>query len=260
MSAYIRKVEQSWNGYKTISVLAADNQELDSILIETSEDGLTYEKLYAVTGIGEYSRTVQTAIPVDQYEHGDTVYVRISAEDHAGNQSSEVLRAFIVDTQAPVPATASAYYGDEDVTVQWRSNQESDLIGYRVYRKTGETGSYQLISQRQAVEGQQEYACHDYNLSLGKTTYYYRIDAVDDCGNVASLVTNAVSIPDRSAPEPAISCDNTMEVGVEYRISAADSSDNSKVVSYHFDFGDGTESTQVNPVHVYQETGILPLR
>ena len=255
VSVYPESGTKLGNGYKTISVLAADNQELDSILIETSEDGLTYEKLYAVTGIGEYSRTVQTAIPVDQYEHGDTVYVRISAEDHAGNQSSEVLRAFIVDTQAPVPATASAYYGDEDVTVQWRSNQESDLIGYRVYRKTGETGSYQLISQRQAVEGQQEYACHDYNLSLGKTTYYYRIDAVDDCGNVASLVTNAVSIPDRSAPEPAISCDNTMEVGVEYRISAADSSDNSKVVSYHFDFGDGTESTQVNPVHVYQETG-----
>ena len=255
VSVYPESGTKLGNGYKTISVLAADNQELDSILIETSDDGLTYEKLYAVTGIGEYSRTVQTAIPVDQYEHGDTVYVRISAEDHAGNQSSEVLRAFIVDTQAPVPATASAYYGDEDVTIQWRSNQESDLIGYRVYRKTGETGSYQLISQRQAVEGQQEYACHDYNLSLGKTTYYYRIDAVDDCGNVASLVTNAVSIPDRSAPEPAISCDNTMEVGVEYRISAADSSDNSKVVSYHFDFGDGTESTQVNPVHVYQETG-----
>lgn len=259
VSVYPESGTKLGNGYKTISVLAADNQELDSILIETSEDGLTYEKLYAVTGIGEYSRTVQTAIPVDQYEHGDTVYVRISAEDHAGNQSSEVLRAFIVDTQAPVPATASAYYGDEDVTVQWRSNQESDLIGYRVYRKTGETGSYQLISQRQAVEGQQEYACHDYNLSLGKTTYYYRIDAVDDCGNVASLVTNAVSIPDRSAPEPAISCDNTMEVGVEYRISAADSSDNSKVVSYHFDFGDGTESTQVNPVHVYQETGTYTL-
>lgn len=255
VSVYPESGTKLGNGYKTISVLAADNQELYSILIETSDDGLTYEKLYAVTGIGEYSRTVQTAIPVDQYEHGDTVYVRISAEDHAGNQSSEVLRAFIVDTQAPVPATASAYYGDEDVTIQWRSNQESDLIGYRVYRKTGETGSYQLISQRQAVEGQQEYACHDYNLSLGKTTYYYRIDAVDDCGNVASLVTNAVSIPDRSAPEPAISCDNTMEVGVEYRISAADSSDNSKVVSYHFDFGDGTESTQVNPVHVYQETG-----
>ena len=255
VSVYPESGTKLGNGYKTISVLAADNQELDSILIETSEDGMTYEKLYAVTGIGEYSRTIQTTIPVDQYMHGDTVYVRVSAEDHAGNQSGEVIREFVVDTQAPVPATASASYSDEDVTVQWRSNQESDLIGYRVYRKTGETGSYQLISQRQAVEGQQEYACHDYNLSLGKTTYYYRIDAVDDCGNVASLVTNAVSIPDRSAPEPAISCDNTMEVGVEYRISAADSSDNSKVVSYHFDFGDGTESTQVNPVHVYQETG-----
>lgn len=255
VSVYPENGTRLGNGYKTISVLAVDNQELNSILIETSDDGEVYEKLYAVTGVDEHSRTIHTTIPVDQYMHGDTLYVRVSAEDHAGNQSGEVIREFVVDTQAPVPATASASYSDEDVTIQWRSNQESDLIGYRVYRKTGETGSYQLISQRQVVEGQQEYACHDYNLSLGKTTYYYRIDAVDDCGNVASLVTNAVSIPDRSAPKPVISCDNTMEAGVEYRISAANSSDNSKVVSYHFDFGDGTESTQVNPVHVYKETG-----
>ena len=261
VSVYPETESRIGAGYKTVSVLAADNNALDTILIEYSADGEAYSTLYKMESINACRKTVAATIPVAEFNDGAAVYVRVTAADKSGNQSKAAVTRYIVDAKAPAVVSASAVYEDESVFVNWTGNLEKDLIGYRVYRKTGVTGSYSLIAQRQAVEGQTGYSCYDYNLSLEKTTYIYKIEAVDECGNASSVVTSAVEIPDRvetsgrNAPKPVIVCDAVLEVGVEYYIDATSSTDNSAIVSYLFDFGDGTTSTNRKPVHKYSTTG-----
>lgn len=261
VSVYPETESRIGAGYKTVSVLAADNNALDTILIEYSADGEAYSTLYKMESINACRKTVAATIPVAEFNDGAAVYVRVTAADKSGNQSKAAVTRYIVDAKAPAVVSASAVYEDESVFVNWTGNLEKDLIGYRVYRKTGVTGSYSLIAQRQAVEGQTGYSCYDYNLSLEKTTYIYKIEAVDECGNASSVVTSAVEIPDRvetsgrNAPKPVIVCDAVLEVGVEYYIDATSSTDNSAIVSYLFDFGDGTTSTNRKSVHKYSATG-----
>ena len=261
VSVYPETESRIGAGYKTVSVLAADNNALDTILIEYSADGEAYSTLYKMESINACRKTVAATIPVAEFNDGAAVYVRVTAADKSGNQSKAAVTRYVVDAKAPAVVSASAVYEDESVFVNWTGNLEKDLIGYRVYRKTGVTGSYSLIAQRQAVEGQTGYSCYDYNLSLEKTTYIYKIEAVDECGNASSVVTSAVEIPDRvetsdrNAPKPVIVCDAALEVGVEYYIDATSSTDNSAIVSYLFDFGDGTTSTNRKPVHKYSTTG-----
>ncbi len=255
ISVYPENGESIGYGYKTVSVLATDNNALESILIEYSKDGNTYTDLYKQTGMNTHNKTITAVIPVSEFSDGAEVYIRASATDKSGNKSEPVVKKYVVDAVAPVVSSAGAEYRDESVYVSWTGRAESDLIGYRIYRKSGAAGSYSLISQRQVVEGQTEYSCYDYNLSITKTTYIYKIEAVDKQGNTSSIVTSEVKIPDRSAPKPVITCDPTQEVGVEYYIDATSSTDNSKIVSYLFDFGDGTTSTDRKPVHTYSETG-----
>ena len=261
VSVYPETESRIGAGYKTVSVLAADNNALDTILIEYSADGEAYSTLYKMESINACRKTVAATIPVAEFNDGAAVYVRVTAADKSGNQSKAAVTRYIVVAKAPAVVSASAVYEDESVFVNWTGNLEKDLIGYRVYRKTGVTGSYSLIAQRQAVEGQTGYSCYDYNLSLEKTTYIYKIEAVDECGNASSVVTSAVEIPDRvetsgrNAPKPVIVCDAVLEVGVEYYIDATSSTDNSAIVSYLFDFGDGTTSTNRKSVHKYSATG-----
>ena len=256
-SVYPETGERIGAGYKTVSVLAEDNNALASILIEYSADGAEYTKLAEFTDLGNYYETVTADVPVEEFGHGDTAYIRITAADRSGNESQPVVNEYTVDTAAPTVLNAAAVYEEESesINISWESGLEDDLSGYRIYRKAGADGAYSLIAQRQAAEGQSGYSCTDYNFPAEKAVYFYKIEAVDDCGNTFSAVTAETAVPDRSMPEPVISCDTTMEVGVEYYIDAGGSTDDSGIVSYLFDFGDGTTSTEKKTVHKYSETG-----
>ncbi|MBQ8725248.1 MAG: PKD domain-containing protein, partial [Oscillospiraceae bacterium] len=225
------------------------------MLIEYSTDGESYHALLNTTGINAYNKTLSTDIPVTEFSHGDTVYVRFSAADASGNTCEYAVYEYTIDASAPSVKTASAEFVNNNVYITWTGSLEEDLSAYRIYRKTGLTGSYSLFAQRQAVAGQEAYYCYDGNLSDEAITYYYKIEAVDQCGNTSSIATDAVTLPDRSMPTPIISCESTQEIGVEYIIDGSLSEDNTGIVSYLFDFGDGTTSTAVKPVHTYEQTG-----
>ena len=87
-------------------------------------------------------------------------------------------------------------------------------------------------------------------------SYTYQVQAVDNVHNVFTMESQTVTVPaGTTPPEAAISCETTQVVGAEYVIDASASTDDSAIVSYLFDFGDGTTSTEVAPLHVYAETG-----
>ena len=242
-------------GNNALRVSASDNHVLQSLLIEYSSDGQAYALMYELSDISQYGQNADAKVPVNEFEHGDKVYIRVSAVDKSGNVSEPYVMSYTIDAAAPVVHSADAVYDaqTEQVTISWTGAQEADLYGYRIYR--GIKGEYSLLGFIKAVDGQQNYTCTDGNLPVKKVTCVYKVEAVDQCGNTSAVLTSGVAIPDRQYPRAILSCDNTMEVGVEYHISAAASTDNSKIVSYFFDFGDGTTSTEIDNIHTYHEVG-----
>ena len=242
-----------------ISVTASDNHALKSILIEYSRDGETYSTLYELTNIQGYGQNTDASIPLHEFSHNDSVYLRVSAEDNSGNISEYCYAQYTVDLIAPTLRELTAVYEDETVKLDWTGDQAADLAKYKVYRKTAETGKYEYIAQISAVSGQAEYRYEDSHLPKEKTRLIYKVEAVDYCGNSSAVTAPAVEIPDRSFPVPVITCDAVMEQGVEYIVDGTESSDNSEIISYLFDFGDGTTSTDSKAVHVYEEIGLYTI-
>jgi len=68
--------------------------------------------------------------------------------------------------------------GDEEVTIYWRANQESDIDHYRIYRNLSPSGSFTLIGSSPGT------SFVDQTVVNG-TTYYYAVDAVDDAGQAS---------------------------------------------------------------------------
>ena len=238
----------------TISVLAADNGGLESILVEYSHDGTAYYTLTELTGIGTYSAIAAGNVPMAEFENGDTVYIRATATDLAGNSCGSNVNTYTIDTAAPVVKAVTAELTAGCVTVTWTGGMEADLAGYRIYRKTP-GGSYLVVGERGAVAGQETYSYIDESVAGGETYTYY-VSAVDMVNNSSGAESEQVFIPVSSIPRAVLNCDSVMVAKAEYIIDASGSVDNSAIVSYLIDFGDGTEeSTAKKVVHAYAEVG-----
>ncbi|MBX9035114.1 PKD domain-containing protein, partial [Gordonibacter massiliensis] len=256
VSAYPADGQSVGVGRGNVSVLAADNQALDKVTLEYSVDGETFALLCEETRIDASSKVVSAAIPLEQLDHGASIFIRATAVDKAGNVSDSATICYLVDSVAPQVAEASAVFDGTGVCLEWTGCQESDLIGYRIYRKTSDSESeYSLIAQRQVVPDQSVYSCFDSDIPVVAASYRYKVEAVDVCGNVSSVETPVVTIPDRSSPVAVLDCGSVLEVGVEYVFDASRSNDNSLIASYSIDFGDGTSSSSRKSVHSYAQTG-----
>jgi hypothetical protein len=240
-------------GYRTVSIYATDNRSLDIIAVKYKKSGTEwYVALPAISAGGSYEKTVSVTIPIDDFSHGDTVELQITATDKAGGVSAPKIVSYVVDKEAPAALNPTASYapGNDHAAVTWKSDASIDLIGYRIYRKAA-IRDFSFIASQSAVADKTDYTFEDYSIALGKETYIYRVDALDYSGNTGSVYTGSITTNDRSAPVAIISCDSMMEATVEYVIDASQSTDNTGVVAYYFDFGDGTASSSRRPVHIY---------
>ena len=248
------------SGNSTIRTTVTDNSMLQSVLIEYSKDQENYSKLYEKTTIGSYGQIVDATIPVSKFSGGEIIYIRITAVDQSGNVCDATCVQYTIDKDAPVITNPKAEYADGRVKISWTGDGAGDLFTYKVYRKTGATGTFSLLGYCDIVEGQTKYKYYDSDLPSKAVTYLYKIEAIDACGNVSAVVTPSVALSDRSltvyyAPYGDISCDSVMITETKYIFDASASTDDTEIVSYVFDFGDGTGSTGHKVVHVYDEAG-----
>ena len=236
-----------------ISVAASDNNSLDSVKIEYSTNEQNYVTLCELKKLVSYGNYAAAKLPVKNFADGQTIYVRASATDKAGNASGAFSATYTVDAAAPGIWSASAAFDTDHVLVTWTGKNEPDLSNYQIYRE--EDGTYSRIGYVPAESGKQEYSFRDTGISAASNLYTYKVEAVDRCGNASWVVTEAVEVADRQFPRAVISCDNTMQAGVEYLIDASGSSDNTGIATWFFDFGDRTTGTEAKAAHCYEETG-----
>ena len=251
------------NESRSVSVMVVDNQALQLITIEYSSDRETYTELLKEDNLNCRDKVIQAELPLDSFLDGDIVYVRTFVEDRSGNESAVSEAVYYLDLEAPVVLEASAVYDEEEecVRLTWTSGKERDLLGYLIYRKLETEEDFRVIAQEEA-NGDETYTLSDYSIGLDEASYIYKVEAVDSCWNTSSVELPAVTVPDRNpphvltAPVAILSCEMVLELDEEYIIDASESYDDSQIVSYLIDFGDGSDTVSTpQAVHAYHTTG-----
>ncbi|MCD7745609.1 MAG: leucine-rich repeat protein, partial [Lachnospiraceae bacterium] len=241
------------------SVLVSDNWKVDSVTVTyTVNDSEDVNTLISKTGIDYYYKLLSATIPVSSLSDGDVLHFAITVTDVQGLETSADGITYTVDRTAPRVNSVTAEGDYEKITVQWTGNAESDLAGYRVYRKAA-TGSYSLIATRTAT-GATEFTYEDYNAQT-KQTYYYKVEAVDSYGNTHTRESEEAYLLVQPTVTAALTCETTLDVDTEYCFDASASSADRGIAAYQFDFGDGTvvESTTAKVIHKYAEMGTYTL-
>ncbi|WP_197286364.1 Ig-like domain-containing protein [Pedobacter sp. PACM 27299] len=121
------------------------------------------------------------------------VAYNISFSDLAGNAGTPVSTgtgSVTLDRTAPaIPANLAAVSGDTQIILNWAANTESDLAKYRIFYGTSAAPTTLLAD---IPAGTTNYT----NIGLTNgTTYYYRIQAVDQAGNSSALSTDVSQVP-----------------------------------------------------------------
>jgi len=79
------------------------------------------------------------------------------------------------------PSNLSVYYArDGEIGIEWRRNNEPDLMGYNIYRSIGETDEFALL----------DFTTNEYYIDSSleyDLTYFYKISAVDIASRESNL-------------------------------------------------------------------------
>lgn len=243
------------SGSRTVTVGISDNSCLEQFTAVYKVNDGAYQDLYSASVTGTET-SLQFQIPTTDLVHGDEVAVQVQAQDAAGNTSTAVTVKYQMDLEAPAALEVLASYLSDDkaVEITWQGGAEEDAAGYRIYRAQEGTDSWKFIGQL-AVTEDTSYSYTDWSLDLPAISYIYKIEAVDILGNASETCSEVIDLPDRSMPVARIDCESVMEMQVEYRISAANSSDNTGIASYELDMGDETVYRSSEVIHKYEKAG-----
>lgn len=234
-----------------LSVLADDNFVVSKIEVEYRKkgDGLGWK---TVGEIETDSKAVYEKLEWEKHGLEDcAVYeVRAIAYDGAYNPSQYVTREYTLDLTAPKIPMLEAKTGNFCIELDYSANTDDTTQKYEIYRK---------------AYGESKYTCIQ---SLTDTTYTdttvatnviysYKIRAYDEVGNYSesAVKTARANAIDTIAPV-AVLPETVMAItGLSVCMDATASTDNARIMSYKWDFGDGTKATGAKPKHVYEESG-----
>ncbi|MFW6196374.1 MAG: ABC transporter substrate-binding protein [Thermoplasmatota archaeon] len=144
---------------------------------------------------------------------------------------------------------------DDSITLNWNppaDNGSSDLLEYKIYRRTGIDN---LSFYKSVDDIVTNYTDRDVNYSQ---TYRYQISAVNNEGegNKTDIISvKTPSEPDSVPPEANAGEDLTVDVGEQFTLDASDSSDNEGIVVYEWDLNNGETKTGEEVTYEYKETG-----
>ena len=215
----------------TVTGTASDDVGVDNV--ELSLDGTTY---VLATGTTSWSGTPTLA------EGSNTIFAR--ATDTSGNTAT-VSIAVTVDTANPTVAITSPADGATlDSTSVVVSGTASDDVGVEKVELSLDGTNYIVATGTTSWSGTM-------TLSEGPNTIFAR--ATDTSGNTAT-VSIAVTV-DTLNPTAVAGEDQTVNAGAMASFDASASSDDVAIVSYEWDFGDGTTGTGETTTHIYTDPG-----
>lgn len=235
----------------TLKIFAKDNAALSVVVAEYREKDT--EELWREIGRTEGTERYiysQMEWNTEGLREGCVYEVRAKAADKAGNVSEYVYSEYDFDLTAPASPKLEADSGSFRVELSWSENGEEDFDIYKIYR--AEAGSNHYV----CIQTTEENAFIDMTVEPD-TMYTYKVAACDIYGNdsesnKASSYGNSI---DTIAPE-AVLPENIMGVsGLELGFDGTASFDNVRIVTYEWDFGDGSGKKGTRPTHIYEKPG-----
>lgn len=268
--------------YKTIETLVSDNCCLKSVRIEycigEEVEDAAWNVLKRIDNAGAYYITARADLPIRNLPDRTKIHVRVFAEDLSGNKLEySTVYTYHVDAEAPTITALKAELVEDNVILSWGDSENADDVsGYKIYLV--EKGGFSYLGSRQ-FSNYHQYTFPDAVYHRGTGMYTYMIEAYDRVGNFNRFFTDTIRYkkevkntnpqpeivivkpksdpvePQNSAPVVVLQGCAVMEVGVEEYFDAGFSTDDGSIVSFHWDFGDGTTSEEVKPIKKYNKPG-----
>ena len=192
---------------------ACDNSNIDDLggylIYYGTQSGQYLRPPYAVPDPDSYEAWVRDL----RLENGQTYYVAVVAYDTSYNESSKSPETnfVLLDTTGPEPPTeATTVTGPTSVALTWAKSTDRDVVGYRLYRKTGEEANELVVNEETLKEDATTYT--DSGL-VNCTKYSYFLAAVD-CqqeGELTEEITGDGSGEEVDTPDSGITDTTTDE-------------------------------------------------
>jgi len=195
-----------------------------------------------------YSSTGQN--PTHSYSQDGTYTVTLTVTDYDGATDTDTTTATVtaVPNQPPHASfTISPASPEVDETVNFDASSSSDpdgtIVNYAWNFGDGTTGTGITAS-------------HSYS-SAGTYTVTLTVTNNDGLTDTATRDVTVIPLvdPDATSPEPDAGNDMRVEAGSIVTFDASESRDNVGIVSYEWDFGDGTTGTGITATHTYTQPG-----
>ena len=248
------------NNNNSVTVAASDNAKLSNLKVEYKTNGLfsSYQTIKEIAGNSKNNCTATVALPLDELNSGTEVTIKVTASDSSGNQADEKTATYTIDKDAPEIKDVKLVEKDDNLFNLTWSCDADDLSHFYIYRKRANDKSYVLYDSVMAESGKNSYTYNDNEIAVSDKSVIYKIEAFDKAKNSSSAESELVKVSGIIAPVPVLDCQSTVVVGSEYMFDATGSTDDTEIVSYSFDFGDGTavvKNEKGKTLHIFDKTG-----
>ena len=178
---------------------------------------------------------VSTAVP-------ETYVVTVNATN-AGLYATDTVEIIVLDIIKPNAEAGPDQTVNEDTVVTFDGSGSYDNVGVVNYTWTFVDGDLKTLTGVTAT--------YVFN-TLG--SYVVTLNVTDAAGNWATDDV-AIMVLDVTGPVANAGQDQTVSQGTSVTLDGSNSTDNVGVVSYEWNFGDGTSGTGVSVTHIYANAG-----
>ncbi len=199
--------------------------------------------IYTWTFTDSTIQTLSGMNPTYTFVTPGTYTVTLEVADQAGNTATDTLTITVLDVTAPTSNAGLDRTVNEDVSVALDGSASTDNIGI-----TGYTWTFTDVTLKTLTGDKPTYTFNNPGV------YIIALNATDAAGNWA-VDTVVIVVLDVTDPGANAGDDQTVNVGGTVSFDAGGSTDNVGIVSFKWDYGDGTSGTGKTTTHEYTNAG-----
>ena len=236
---------------QSINIWCRDNYMLKSVSVKLAASANSDSSEIFSSKLSESQDMVDFKLNTRNWEDG--IYtLEVTATDEYGNESEPYQVTYKYKScklSSPELTVVGSGWRNE---LSWTIENDEDLAGYIIYRRTTQKTQYELVDQ---IKGT---SYSDGDVEAGQT-YFYVIGAVDNRNNVIySQQLSVVPIDEDDVPPTAYAGIDLYSIaGKSVQFDGSKSFDNrNRIAKYTWDFGDGSTGSGAKASHEYSKEGV----
>jgi len=226
---------------------AGTNQTVNEDTLVTFDGSASIDKNGITTYTWEFTditpQTLTGRNPTYTFATPRTYTITLKVTDPAGNYATDTVTITVLDVTKPTANAGSDLTVNEDIPVALDGSTSSDNVGITAYTWTFTDVTIKTLTGEKPT--------YTFNTP---GTYTITLNVTDAAGNWATD-TVIITVLDVTPPIANAGQDQTVNAGTIATFDASASTDNMGIVSYEWDFGDGTTGIGITTTHTYTNPG-----